>query len=276
MSTGRADNHVHSNNSGDARDSLLDACRRAAEIGLSQITFTEHIDFEFTDECYGTFDYSRYKSEMAAAREEFEGRLSIYAGVEIDFQERFRSRIEDFLSDKEFDYILGAAHYVDNLILSKHQEYFPGKDEREAYEPYFEVVWAAVNSGLFDAIAHLDLCKRYGTLYYGPFRVERYESTIKSILGAVVGQGLALELNTSGLRQAPRETFPGPEVLEMYAKLGGRRIVIGSDAHKAEDVGAGLAEAGRIVASLGLSEIAWSDGLCGRKAGTSDASLGRL
>ena len=246
------DFHIHSNNSGDAKDSIAAMCLQAVEVGIKEITFTEHLDFEPSDLCYGLFDYTRYMDELTAAREEFDGRLVIYAGIECDYQERYRSQVEAFLSDKKFDFVLGAAHYVDGQILENHESYFPGKNEQEAYLPYFKVVKAAVNSGLFEAIAHLDICKRYGCRYYGALRTAAYQEMLEELLADIISNGLTLEINTSGLRQSPCETYPSAEVVSMYAKLGGKHATIGSDAHRIEDLGAGLAEGVKIALDAGL------------------------
>jgi histidinol-phosphatase (PHP family) len=116
-------------------------CRRAIDLGMSEIAFTEHVDFEPTDPTYGGFDHSRYMGDIAEARQEFGDRLIIHAGVECDYQDRYRRELEAFLSDKDFDYVLGGAHYADGLLLETHHEtYFPKKTEREAYTAYFDTV----------------------------------------------------------------------------------------------------------------------------------------
>jgi histidinol-phosphatase (PHP family) len=78
---------------------------------------------------------------------------------------------------------------------------------------------------------------------------------LSEILGDVIRQGLALEINTSGLRQAVREPYPGVELLGMYARLGGKSVIVGSDAHRVSDLGAGLSEAREMAAQAGLEVI---------------------
>ena len=69
-----------------------------------------------------------------------------------------------------------------------------------------------------------------------------------------------LEVNTSGLRQAPLETYPAEPVVARYRELGGRRVSAGSDAHRADWFAAGLAEGYRIVAEAGFDELAFRRG----------------
>ena len=247
------DCHVHSDCSGDCSAPMLDMCAAAAERGLKIICFTEHIDFEPTDVCYAKFDHDLYKLRIDEARNAFDGVLDIRCGIEVDFVTRYQSEIGKLLGQTEFDYVLGASHYVDGVILEDHELYFPGKTAEEAYAPFFDNVLAAVETGWFDTLAHLDLCKRYGVRYHGPFDWSSYRGIIERILNAVISRGMSLEINTSGLRQSPEDTYPSRDLLRLYASLGGKLIALGSDAHKPEDVGAGIHAAIEVVRELGFT-----------------------
>lgn len=249
------DCHVHTRWSGDSSETIPNVCRAAIEKGLHEICFTEHVDFEPTDYSYGAFDYEICRREIDNARAEFSGRLNIGFGIEVDYQARFHSQIRDFLKGKEFDYILGSAHYVDGVILEDHSVYFPGKDAVSAYAPYFDNVLAAAETGWFDALAHLDICKRHGVRYLGPFDPTPFMDRIGTILQAVIKREMSLEINTSGLRQSPKETYPAIELLRLYRKLGGRHIVVGSDSHKACDVGAGIEAALQLATDVGFDSV---------------------
>lgn len=249
------DYHIHSTHSGDSVADMASVCEIAIERSLSEIAFTEHIDFEPTDLCYGSFNYELYKQEIDKARNKYGDKLIIRMGVEVDFQSKYSSQIRDFLDGKDFDYVVGSAHYVSGIILEDHDRYFPGKSEEEAYIPYFEIVQSAAETGWFDTIAHLDLCKRYGVRYYSPFDFMRYQEQIKSILKVVIANNMTLEVNTSGLRQSPQDTYPCREILEQYYLLGGKHIIVGSDAHRVDDVGKDINQAIDLLKSVGFSTI---------------------
>lgn len=249
------DCHIHSDCSGDCSAPMLEVCRAAVDRGVKVICFTEHIDFEPTDLCYGTFDYAHYKSRIAEARKAYAGVLDVRCGIEVDFSVRHRSQIQEFLADKEFDYVLGATHYVDGVILEDHEVYFPGKTAKEAYAPFFNNTLDTVETGWFDAIAHLDLCKRYGVRYLGPFDWEPYREEIERILNAVIERDMALEINTSGLRQLPQDTYPCRGILELYYSLGGRAITVGSDAHFARDAGRDVCYALSLAREIGFEHV---------------------
>ena len=55
----------------------------------------------------------------------------------------------------------------------------------------------------------------------------------------MIERGIGFEINTSGLRQTPKTSMPGPAVVRWYADRGGRLITTGTDSHAAQTVGAG-------------------------------------
>lgn len=244
------DYHIHSLHSGDTPVTIREMCVRAVELELTEIAFTEHLDFTPTDLSYGAFKYSNWIEDITAAREEFSDRLVIRRGVEVDYQTRYHSQIEDFLNSHEFDIKLGSAHYVEGILLEDHEAYFPNRSIRDAYAPYFDVAFSAVESGLFDSLAHFDLCKRYGVLYYGPFHIGDFLTEVEAVLKAIIKQEMAIEINTSGLRQAPGETYPAIDMLNLYKKFGGSKVTIGSDSHLASHLGYGIPEAYEMLNSL--------------------------
>lgn len=249
------DYHIHSTRSGDAFSSMSEICDAAISRGLSEICFTEHVDFEPTDTCYGAFNYDQYKSEIDHVRMCYGDKITIRCGVEIDYQTRYRPQIRDFFDGKEFDYVVGAAHYVGRILLENHHLYFPGKQELEAYIPYFENTIEAIQTGWFDTIAHLDLCKRYGVRYFGHFNPAPFQNLITTALTSVVDQRMSLEINTSGLRQSPQDFYPCEEILQEFYRLGGKDITVGSDAHKAEDTGSGIAQALALAERIGFNHV---------------------
>ena len=53
------DYHVHSNNSFDGKNSIEEMCKKAIEINLSEICFTEHFSVDPRDVSYHVLNYER-------------------------------------------------------------------------------------------------------------------------------------------------------------------------------------------------------------------------
>ncbi|MDW8098104.1 MAG: histidinol-phosphatase [Anaerolineae bacterium] len=258
-----ADSHVHSTHSCDARSTLTEMCQRAVELGLHFICFTEHLDLDPRDDGYRYFRPEAYFAEIEAARAQFRGQLTIGAGVEVCYQSQREDEIADWLERWPFDFVLGSVHIVehgDDWVMVPDRAsmlaWSACRTVRNAYLPYFEELRRAASSGLFDALAHLDLVKRYGTLVYGPFDRAAFADELDAVLEAALAYGTAIEINTSGLFQPAGETFPGLDTVRRYRELGGCILTIGSDSHDIHQLGRGLDVAIAQAQAAGFTEIA--------------------
>jgi len=247
------DYHVHSTYSGDGKASIGAMCARAVELGIAEIAFTEHVDNNPLDQCFGRFDPDVFSREIDEAREQFGDGLHILKGVEVGEPHLYPNEVEELLTKHTFDLVIGAVHWVGDTIISV--DAFSHLDVDALYHRYFDEVLRMAEQSDFDVLVHLDLVKRFGVKYLGPFQVAPFRDQVQAILRAIIRRGMALEVNTSGLRQPCEEPFPGREILALYRELGGHLITIGSDAHRSEDVGSGLAEAAELVWAAGFDSI---------------------
>jgi histidinol-phosphatase (PHP family) len=249
------DCHLHTGAfSCDAKATLDAFVERGSEMGMAAITTTEHVDFDPNDYCYGFYDLDRHQAQRHERRVVSEDGLTVLIGAEVDYQRRYEDQARAFLAQTEFDLVIGSVHYVRGEIVFV-DEFFR-RPERENVEAYLDEVLNAVNSRLFDVIGHLDIVKRYGVQHYGPFDPARYAEPLDAILRACVDTGTGLEINTSGLRGPPKETFPTLPVLRRYRELGGEILTVGSDAHTADDLARGIPQALDLAVAAGFRAIA--------------------
>ena len=118
----------------------------------------------------------------------------------------------------------------------------------------------AARSGLFDTIGHLDFVKRYLVPHVMPSQLAAAPELYEPVLEALVESGTALEVNASGLRQQPRETYPSPAIVARYRERGGRHVTVGSDAHRTEWFGYGLRKAYCQVVDAGFPALTFRRG----------------
>jgi histidinol-phosphatase (PHP family) len=89
------------------------------------------------------------------------------------------------------------------------QRWVEGRSLREIVAPAFDEVEAAARSGLFDALGHLDVVKRYLHPFVTKDALAGAPELYEPILRALVDSGTSLEINTSGLRHPVGETCVG-------------------------------------------------------------------
>jgi histidinol-phosphatase (PHP family) len=242
--------------------SVTEYARQAQSLGLAEVGFCEHVDFDPRDQDYGYLDTAAYDREMVIARA-LAPRVRLRQGVEVAYQNCLEGEIRAWLAARTWDYVVASVHLVDYAdgwaIISEPETagaYFGTHDQRQAYVPYFEELLWAARSGLGDVLGHFDLVKRYGTADYGPFQPHMFQDEIRAVLQAAVEGGMGLEINTSGWRQAPAEPYPTLTVLRWYRQAGGEILTVGSDAHHVDALGAGVNEAMSMAREAGFRAIA--------------------
>jgi histidinol-phosphatase (PHP family) len=193
--------------------------------------------------------FDRYVDLVAAAREEFAGRVDVRLGIESDFLPGFESWIEKLHARAPLHHVLGSVHMQ---LWHYKTRYFNG-DVFEYQQTYFEHLAQSAESGLFDTLAHPDLVKNEAP---HEWRFSRIEPFILRALDRIAKTGVAMELNTSGLSKAVPEMNPGPRILKMVRERG-IPIVLGADAHRPARVGDRFEQALRMLDELGFDQVSF-------------------
>ena len=257
------DAHLHTVRSPDANAMLEAYCALAVDRGLAELAITDHVDFDPTMPAYGFSSFADRERDVreAAARWADRG-LAVRFGVEVTYERAYEDEIRSWLRRHPHDYVIGSVHisaespYKASNVVS----FVTGKPLSAIVAPYFDEVIGAARSGLFDTIGHLDFVKRYLVPHVLPAQLAAAPELYEPVLSALVESGTSLEVNVSGLRQLPRETYPAPHIVARYRELGGAHVTIGSDAHRSEQFSYGLSEAYRLVTAAGYEELAFRRG----------------
>jgi len=254
----RIDYHLHTRESGDCSERMERMCRRAVEIGLDEICFTEHFDTDPYDAGFRYYDDARYERRLEAVRRQFAGRLAIRKGLELDFQSRHAARLAELIAPFRFDYLIGSAHCVFNSMPRRAlvERGFPPD---EIYRVYFDEVRALIATGLPHCLGHLDYFRKTCSDLLGPYYYAAYEEQMSDIVSRLVGAGMGLEVNSRHFDRG-EPLMPSLDVLRMYREAGGDIVTVGSDAHRASEVGLGLAEACGALRQAGFTEYVAFEG----------------
>lgn len=247
------DYHMHTPLCRHASGEPVDYARRALEVGLTEIGFSDHSPMQRDDfDDWRMFDrqLDEYVEKVRKAQREFP-QLTIRFALEVDYLPGQESWIRDLAARHPWDYFIGSVHYVSDtwavdspykLSEWKHRDTF------EVWSVYFERLTMAAETGLFEIIGHTDLPKKFG---HRPTKdcTPLYEK----FLNAAKRHNCAIELNTAGLRKDCKEIYPSREILALAFKKG-VPITFGSDAHAPEEVGMNFAEAIQLARGAGYLE----------------------
>jgi histidinol-phosphatase (PHP family) len=259
-----SDNHVHSEFSWDTgvNASMEGACRRAVEIGLPAIAFTEHVDFTgwgdddrppageptiTTRERVRPLDVDGYLASVERCRDQFPG-LRILSGIEAGEPHHFAGSVAAVLRQGQFDRVLGSLHSVVDdgrlVAVDRVYGYRPGADVVRDY--FGEMLRLIEGSDVFQVLAHCDFPRRYWPKQReGEYPEADFEEEYRTVFRALAASGRALEFNTSS---------PLASVAQMrwWFEEGGGAVSFGSDAHQPLRVGAQFDVAVDVVEGAGF------------------------
>jgi histidinol-phosphatase (PHP family) len=253
------DYHIHSPLCKHAAGEPWEYALVAFELGMAEIGMSDHIpmpdrwDHEFRMDLD---QWPLYLEKVAEARSRVP-RLTIRQGVEADWAPEYASYLEKFLAAHPFDYVLGSVHRVGDWGVDSplgKQGVLPGPHVDDLWRVYFQAWTGAVESGLYDVMAHPDLVKIHGQFPSGDLR-RFYEPALESCAKG----GVALEVSTAGLERPVKEIYPGNDFLRCARALN-IPIVINSDAHQPKHVGRHFTAAVRWAWDAGYRELVRFEG----------------
>lgn len=229
------DYHLHSSVSFDSESSALDMAKRAKDIGLCEICFTDHCDYN-SDKSKQHYPIDLTEYDNAYASLEVPG-LKIKRGFEFGLTDWNRPEIDDILKKRQFDFVIGSVHFVDGFDPYD-REYWIGKTERAAYLGYLERILECIKiHDRFNVLGHLTYVSRS---VYNPTKnlleYRDYREICDEIFRTLISKDKGIEINTSAVSSLD-VLLPSYDFVKRFHELGGRIITVGSDAHSPERVG---------------------------------------
>lgn len=254
------DGHIHSPLCPHGtKDPFRDYVEKAIKVGLEEITFTEHMPIpkgfmnqEFLDESSPSFEaFNEYIEGVWTIKKEYEGRIKINLGVEMDYIEGYEDELKEILE--------GYGEQIEDSIISVHFVKI-GKEYRcidmledfedlidklggleEVYNLYYNTLLKSIkaNLGMYKPkrIGHPTLVRKFCLKY--PYEYKN-NAIIEEIILEIKKGDYEIDYNTSGIRkELCGEVYPTGLFRELANKKN-IRIVYGSDSHRAIDVGEGF------------------------------------
>ena len=215
----RCDLHTHTNYSFDSSATMLQYIQKALEIGADVICFTDHIDVNRHYDTFADFQFERRRDEFDRMRDRYCDKIKLLYGFEVGEPHLHPDVMERIYAENP-DMIIGSVHNpLDYLNINNRVT------RREYERVYDKFVRQMVEQGGFDVLGHVDMLKKWHDDYEEDF------DYVAETLRLCAKKGIVPEINTSSLRNGAKSTMPSMDLIEQYAKSGGKYVTINSDSH---------------------------------------------
>ncbi|MGI6144448.1 MAG: histidinol-phosphatase [Clostridia bacterium] len=251
------DYHTHTFRCKHAQGDVEDYAKYAVEYGIDVLGVSDHTalpDNWIPEIRMDISELPDYVEAIEKAQKKYP-QLRILKGMECEYEKKYYSFFQEELLGKwGFDYLILGQHlfYCDGQLV-----YF-WKDIKGAKElkVYTDLLVSGMESGLFTFVAHPDA---FGSFYL------RWDEEAKAcsryIIEAAEAYHLPLEINGHGFRkgeiktaQGVRLKYPLPPFWELASQYN-VQVLVNSDAHQPQEVGAFLTEGQELVERYGLEII---------------------
>lgn len=233
--------HTHTSLCRHASGTVEDYCREAVASGLKVLGISDHAPLPEGRRRASRMDLEQladYAAMFADAREKYP-ELILLSGLEVDVD--FDTPVDYFTEGMQkkygFDYLAAGVHCVrdqnlEQIVISPKRRF-----EFEVFRKFIDDTVALMEWGVFDFINHPDIML---------MSLDKWDSRIEKELARIPAAaertGTPLEINAYGLRKPMEEYADGLRhqypLLPFWEMAATYRItcVIGSDAHRPEDV----------------------------------------
>jgi histidinol-phosphatase (PHP family) len=248
-----SDYHMHTPLCGHAVGAPKEYAAHAVRVGLSEIGFSDHAPFVHMVDpgiTMGMEQLPEYYRMIEDVRAQYKNELTVKIAIEADFLPGHEAKTQKILDDYPYDYVIGSVHFIKDWGFDdpKERAGWDQKDVDQVYRDYFELLCAAARSQMFDIMGHVDLVKKFG---HRP--TAEMTDEVRKVAQTFKECGMAVEINTSGLRKPCREMYPALNFLKLYAQAG-VPLTFGSDAHQPDHVGADYQAAAQLAKAAGYNE----------------------
>lgn len=242
------DCHIHTNFSSDSRMSIEEAIEASKQKDIG-IIITDHMDMGLSPEGKFVFNPEEYFNEYEKYRTE-----KLLLGIEIGMRNECIGENRRIANNNPFDYVIGSLHVVNGLDPF-YEEFYRGKNKKEAYEEYFKCMAGCLRTHDFiDSLGHIEYIARYARYEDKEAYYKDFSECIDEVLKIAAGRGISIEINTRRLQD--KVAFENMvSICKRFHELGGETVTIGSDAHRAEDIGKSMKEAAKIASLSDLKVV---------------------
>ena len=227
--------------------------RAALEKGFHTVGISDHSYTSFDESyCMRRGSEEAYRRELRQLRERYAGRIDVLVGIEYEYAgEEPIPEAEYVIGSLHCLNIGGAFYTVDEDVPHFRRLLEAAGGPEETAKRYYDKLVEATLRARPDVLGHFDLLTKFSLVE----ETEAYRSVAREALLAALPAVKAVEVNTGamarGLRRSP---YPADFLLETVREAGGR-VILSSDAHRAEHVDFAFSETLARLRRIGFTEV---------------------
>ncbi len=251
--------HAHTLYS-DGRSTIDEMIEAAIAKGFASVGISDHAYAPYdADCCIPACKMAAYRNELYAAKKKYEGIIQVWAGLEMD---AFCPHMKN-----NWDYVIGSVHYVKTktgayLPLDHNIEKYEAAVEafggiRPMTEEYVAQVVALAEGYRPDILGHLDILSKLPRMGLAglPEHEPWYRTLWEAAVRRIAHSGCVVEVNTQAIyRGGSSEPYPRRFLLELL-RQSYVPVILSSDAHHADVIDGGFAEAIRLLKEVGYRSV---------------------
>ncbi|MCL2246950.1 MAG: histidinol-phosphatase [Lentimicrobiaceae bacterium] len=261
--------HTHSHFC-DGKENMRFFVEKAVELQFDHLGFSSHApisqqyDFTLTED-----DIPAYLAEIEHYQKKYP-QLKIFKGLECDFIPDMTKDFSYYKENYNLDYIIGGVHLV--KVPNSQEIWFIDGPKRETYDHgiahffnnnikkavtcFWEQTFEMIETQEFDIIAHLDKIKMHNQDRFFKEDEDWYLTLADHAVELIIKKDLIVEINSRGIyRLRCKDFYPSDYILKKLGKVK-NRMVISSDAHKAEELPLYYEDAKKKLQNFGIESLA--------------------
>ena len=250
--------HTHFSFDGDPSSTHDAMCRRALELGLTDIAFTDHCDVNGeVEELYTIYDADKAFASMMEVKEKYKGRLNVICGIELGNPTQYPDYAAKALAAHPYEFVIGSLHNLKNVPDFCYMNFGQMSDNqiKKLFDRALDETIEVAQFPGITTLAHITYMHRYVTLGGKKLDFKPYYEKLEHLYRTVIDRDIALELNVSTLWKGLGISLPTMELLKLYKDCGGSLVTIGSDAHAPENLGKAIRKGYAILETVGFHEV---------------------
>jgi len=224
---------------------------------------SNHYDFTLTEK-----EIPDYLNEIEHYQKQYP-QLKIFKGLECDYIPGITKDFSYYKNNYHLNYIIGGVHLV--KVPNSEEVWFIDGPKRETYDTgiarffnhdikkavtcFWEQTFEMIETQKFDIIAHLDKIKMHNQDRFFKEDEDWYLKLADHAIELIIKKQIIVEINSRGIyRLRCKNFYPSDYILKKLAKAKAR-LVISSDAHKAEELALYYDEAQTKLRSFGIDAL---------------------